>query len=144
MNYAILDGTTVVKTGKLQTLFPNTSFPASGVPSNFLSDNNMVELLSTLPITAPTQKLVAADPYLLNGKVYNVTVESTTDDEKTILNNSKWEQVRLERDSLLQRCDWRASSDLTLSEAWKNYRQALRDVPSQSDPFAITWPTEPS
>ncbi len=39
--------------------------------------------------------------------------------------------------------DWRASSDLTMSDAWKNYRQALRDVPTQSDPYNITWPTEP-
>ncbi|MEC8553197.1 MAG: phage tail assembly chaperone, partial [Pseudomonadota bacterium] len=27
---------------------------------------------------------------------------------------------------------------------WQAYRQALRDVPSQSDPYNITWPTKPS
>ena len=143
MKYAILDGTTVVKTGKLQTLFPNTSFPASGVPADFLTENNMVEFLSTLPFTEPAQKLVAADPYVKEGKVYNVLVTDTDDADKSRLTKNKWREVRSERNRLLADTDWRASSDLTLRDAWKNYRQALRDVPSQSDPFAITWPTEP-
>lgn len=52
-------------------------------------------------------------------------------------------QVREERDAKLAACDWRASSDVTLSTEWRTYRQALRDVPSQL-PGAITWPTEPS
>ena len=52
-------------------------------------------------------------------------------------------QVRAERDAKLAACDWRASSDVTLSTEWRTYRQALRDVPAQL-PGAITWPTEPS
>ena len=47
----------------------------------------------------------------------------------------------------LKQSDNRIAVDLPdgpYKTAWKNYRQALRDVPSQSDPFAITWPTEPS
>ena len=52
-------------------------------------------------------------------------------------------EVRNERDAKLAACDWRASSDLTLSTAWRDYRQALRDVPSQL-PRSVTWPTEPS
>ena len=51
-------------------------------------------------------------------------------------------EVRKERDDKLAACDWRASSDVTLSSEWRTYRQALRDVPSQL-PGAITWPTEP-
>jgi hypothetical protein len=56
----------------------------------------------------------------------------------------KWENIRRERNGKLEATDWRAGSDLTLSDAWKTYRQALRDVPTQSDPDNITWPTEPS
>lgn len=52
------------------------------------------------------------------------------------------EQVRKERDAKLAACDWRASSDVTLSTEWRTYRQALRDVPSQL-PDDITWPTAP-
>jgi len=53
------------------------------------------------------------------------------------------EQVRQERDAKLVATDWMGNSDVTLSTAWRDYRQALRDVPSQL-PGAVTWPTEPS
>tara|TARA_R110002167_G_scaffold221757_2_gene426707 strand:- start:168 stop:410 length:243 start_codon:yes stop_codon:yes gene_type:complete len=51
-------------------------------------------------------------------------------------------EVREKRDAKLAACDWRASSDVTLDTAWRTYRQALRDVPSQL-PGSVTWPTEP-
>tara|TARA_R100000353_G_scaffold2409_1_gene3585 strand:- start:335 stop:772 length:438 start_codon:yes stop_codon:yes gene_type:complete len=144
MTYAIIDGTTVKRTGSIQTLFPNTCFPSSGVPALFLTENNVVELIETLSYTAPTQKLSKVDAYVNNGKAYNVRVESTTTDEQAALTAAQWADVRMERDMLLQETDWKASSDLTLSEDWKTYRQALRDVPAQSNPFDITWPTKPS
>ena len=144
MNYAIIDGTTVKSTGTIQQLFPNTSFTAAGVNADFLSANNVVELIETLSFTTPTQKLSTVDPYVEGGKAYNVKVESTTTDEQTALINQQWANVRFERDRKLQDTDWRASSDLTLSDDWKSYRQALRDVPTQSDPYNIAWPTEPS
>ena len=56
----------------------------------------------------------------------------------------KWADIRRVRNSKLADTDWRASSDLTLSDEWKTYRQALRDVPTQSDPDNIAWHTEPS
>jgi len=52
-------------------------------------------------------------------------------------------QVREERDVKLAACDWMAGSDVTMSDPWRTYRQALRDVPSQL-PGAVTWPSEPS
>ena len=61
--------------------------------------------------------------------------------------------LRIERDIRIAKTDWRASSDLTLSDAWKTYRQALRDITTQTpkldsnyelDLTSVTWPTEPS
>jgi len=62
--------------------------------------------------------------------------------------------LRIERDTRITKTDWRASSDLTLSDAWKTYRQALRDLPASATPklnsldeldlTSVTWPTEPS
>ncbi len=86
--------------------------------------------------------------------VDGVTIKMT-DEEIAKLNASqptdeeilaeKWKYVRRERNSLLAASDWRASTDVTLSDDWKTYRQALRDVPSsQTDPDNITWPTKPS
>ena len=60
--------------------------------------------------------------------------------------------LRIERDTRIAKTDWRASSDLTLADAWKTYRQALRDITTQTpklgsdyelDLTSVTWPTEP-
>ena len=57
----------------------------------------------------------------------------------------KAEEVRQKRDYLLKESDWMACSDVTMPDAWKTYRQALRDVPSQGGfPNSVTWPTKPS
>jgi hypothetical protein len=55
----------------------------------------------------------------------------------------KWTAVRRDRDNRLSQTDYLALSDSTLADNMKTYRQALRDVPSQSDPDNITWPTKP-
>ena len=57
---------------------------------------------------------------------------------------NKWQSIRAQRDGKLLETDWRATSDRTLSDAWRDYRQALRDVPAQTDVDNIVWPTEPS
>jgi hypothetical protein len=52
--------------------------------------------------------------------------------------------VRQSRDDKLTETDWRFRSDMTPSQEWKDYCQALRDVPLQSGfPWTITWPVEP-
>ena len=55
----------------------------------------------------------------------------------------KWANVRRDRDRKLAETDYLALGDNTLSTAMKKYRQDLREVPSQSDPDDITWPTKP-
>ena len=145
MNYAIIDGTTVKSTGTIQQLFPNTSFSIGGPNADFLSENNVVELVENLSYTTPTQKLSNVDAYVQDGKAYNVRVENTTAEEQIALTDEKWIAIRLERDRRLQITDWRASSDLKLSDDWKNYRNELRQIPqTQTDPYNIAWPTEPS
>jgi hypothetical protein len=52
--------------------------------------------------------------------------------------------VRTTRDTKLSETDWRFRSDMTPTQAWKDYCQALRDVPSQSGfPWTIEWPEAP-
>ena len=59
-----------------------------------------------------------------------------------------WAELRQERNIKLADTDWRATSDLTLSDEWKAYRKALRDLPSTLNDTTvlnpITWPEEPS
>ena len=62
--------------------------------------------------------------------------------------------LREERDRLITLTDWRASSDLTMSDEWKTYRQSLRDLPASSNPkldsegyldmTSVTWPSKPN
>ena len=53
-------------------------------------------------------------------------------------------QVRAQRDALLAASDHMALAD-RITDEWRTYRQALRDVPAQSGfPTNVTWPVEPS
>ena len=135
MKYAIVDGSTVTKSGTIYELFPNVSFPKSGAPATFVSDNNMLEITEWISTTKPDQKLTKVDVYVEGGKAYDCKVETCTEEEKNAAIASQWLNIREDRDEKLKETDWRASSDLTMSDAWKNYRQALRYVPTQSDPY---------
>ena len=57
-----------------------------------------------------------------------------------------WGEIREKRDDLLLETDWTQNPDVpdATKAKWQTYRQALRDIPSQSDPYNITWPTRPS
>jgi len=85
----------------------------------------------------------------LNVQTGKITTREYTQEEKDniaamqLTTDEKWVIVRSQRDALLRECDWWASSDLTISDAQKKYRQDLRDVPTQSDVDNITWPSKP-
>ena len=54
------------------------------------------------------------------------------------------DSVRDSRNRLLAETDWRFRSDMTPSQAWKDYCQALRDVPTQAGfPHNVQWPNKP-
>ena len=93
-------------------------------------------------------------------------VTGTTDDGSAIESDNSsdwgvtWDQVnvklqdltaaeplkllREERDRLIALTDWWASSDLTMTTAQTNYRQALRDITEDySSLDDVVWPTKP-
>ena len=59
--------------------------------------------------------------------------------------------LRIQRNQLLQQTDWRFRSDLTPSQEWIDYCQALRDLPANSEPQLdengnltnVNWPVPP-
>jgi hypothetical protein len=53
--------------------------------------------------------------------------------------------VRKQRNDKLSDCDWTQIADSTADKAtWATYRQALRDITSQTGfPWSINWPTQP-
>jgi hypothetical protein len=54
----------------------------------------------------------------------------------------------MERNNKLAESDYMGNSDVTMTTAWKTYRQELRDLPKGLDTEdkvnKVTWPTEPS
>ena len=59
--------------------------------------------------------------------------------------------VRNHRTDLLKNSDWMSGTDVNMTDEWKTYRQALRDLPANSNPdlddelnlIGVTWPTKP-
>ena len=76
------------------------------------------------------------------------------DDDVKIKNESEkpMRLLRQQRNQKLSETDWMANSDVVMSDDWKTYRQALRDLPSTTEPKLdddgnltnVTWPTKPS
>ena len=61
--------------------------------------------------------------------------------------NRRMAELRRQRDILLAETDYMGNSDVTMSAKWETYRQALRDITSQTpsdDALSnITFPTKP-
>jgi len=87
--------------------------------------------------------------YVLTNNVVRMvwTLTRKTGAELQEANRDKWAQVRAERNQLLSGCDFTQLVDAPVTPEkraeWVVYRQALRDITLQSDPFAIIWPTDP-
>ena len=78
----------------------------------------------------------------------NGCVEISDEDASLIVNELSKptaESVRNERDRLLTLCDWTQVADAPVDqEAWRSYRQALRDITSQEGfPGDVDWPVAP-
>ena len=116
-------------------------------------------------ITHALQELKPGAEWVLRGNEYSGLEwidSSQTKPTETEINNKiasldsaeAMRLLRVERDARIAKSDWRGNSDLTMSDAWKTYRQALRDLPATASPkldsineldlTSVTWPTEPS
>jgi hypothetical protein len=63
----------------------------------------------------------------------------------TIEEERSWSELRKERNRRLIETDYLALTDFTLSPEMAAYRQALRDLPSNtSNPMSPVWPVKPA
>ena len=118
-----------------------------------LIDMGYEEVSSDRDESRSTQMVDGHCVYLTSDQQNELTAfRKTLEDEKPTM---AWARLRRERDAKLAATDWRAMPDLTLSDAWKTYRQALRDLPASYNDTTvqkifrgvsgdIDWPTEPS
>lgn len=135
----------IVDRSQLSTLYPNTAFPDSFSGDK---DYNLYPLDDEPLYTSDVFKKVVdlgpervenTDRFRIKYEIVDLSV-----DEKTEVINKQWVRVREIRNALLGQSDWIVSKSSEKNEPvpanWQTYRQALRDVTLQQDPFNIVWP----
>jgi hypothetical protein len=139
----------------LQQKFSNVSFPFVWDTStyDFTNVDPVLYVPEPLPSTS-CRKVEYAGVQLINEQwteVWNelqlhedAAAQSVCEEERTA---TQWIHVRAERNRLLAETDYTQLSDTPISEssklAFQTYRQALRNITTQPDPYNITWPTIP-
>lgn len=132
---------------ELKSENPNTSFPA-------VLTNEVLESFDIYPVQSTdytddyTKNIEEGTPILFESsyiQVWNIT--DATEEEISTKLEEKWVEVRIMRDALLAQSDWTQFQDSPLSGTqlteWQTYRQSLRDVTSQPNPFNLSWPAKP-
>lgn len=71
------------------------------------------------------------------------TIRKKTKEELDIHYKHQWITLRTKRLKLLQETDYMGNSDYPITNEWREYRQALRDITEQGNPFDIIWPNKP-
>ena len=129
----------------LAATFPNTSLPVSLTQDDF--DALGIDPVFEAPQPEHTRfQVVYRDGVEeIEGKWYTKYGVSDMDQEAIdAMTAAQWESVRAIRNTKLENCDWTQLPDAPVDAAvWAEYRQELRDITAQTDPFAIVWPTAP-
>jgi len=92
------------------------------------------------------------DEFTQDESLFGFTYQDVENKYKELKDAEPMRLLRLERNRLLQETDWMANSDVVMTDAWKTYRQALRDLPTTATPeineygelINITWPEKPN
>jgi hypothetical protein len=141
--------TQIVDEASLRELYPSTHFPAIITQAALEDFDNwyVVEDNLNMPEYNKATKKVEFSRFFNTNKVvgqYSVTDLSAA--EKAAAKDSRKQEVRYHRDNTLNSTDYLMTSDVFNSfsasdkEKIVEYRQALRDITNQADPFNITWP----
>jgi len=132
---------------QLKAANPLTSFPAQANDDLLASYGVQRVFSSTTPAITSTQVLEENTPVLVDGRWTQAwSVRDMTSEEVASRNDAQAAQVRDERNAKLSESDWTQVADAPVDKAaWAAYRQALRDVPNQTEfPNSVAWPTPPT
>jgi hypothetical protein len=130
---------------QLRTSHPNVSFPAN-LSNELLAEWGMYVVTPTPMPNDYTKNITEGTPVLTDGVYYQNWVQTNaSDSEKELRLAIKWSEIRELRNQLLSECDWTQLGDVseTIKTSYQSYRQDLRDITNQSDPFSIVWPEKP-
>lgn len=149
-----------VTEGFVRSLHPNTSFTdpfVAPAPFAFVAEalrpeitNPMTQTLKELPPVKSGGSYYRAWEVVSKFKEYTDedgvkhTVEAQEAAAMQAEVDARWAMIRADRNAFLSACDWTQLQDAPVdAAAWATYRQALRDITNQPDPFNIVWPQEP-
>jgi hypothetical protein len=128
---------------------PNVSFPKNLTDDVLSSFYTFKVKMIPIDIDEDYQHNYIEGTPTQSGSLYvqNWIITDATSEEIEQRKEEKWTDVRMQRDTLLTECDWTQMSDTPISGSklteWQTYRQSLRDITNQSNPFEITWPVKP-
>lgn len=154
MELRVRETSQVITDSELRSLHPNTSFPQV-LTSDILESFGVDPILEgPQAITIPPYEIsVRQGVEEINSQWFTKYVvgpifdtEEQEVEYKVGIDNKAAENVRTQRDKLLQETDWTQNRDVTLSNdiEWVAYRQELRDITLQEGfPHNITWPEKP-
>jgi len=124
---------------------PNVSFP-SEITESVMAEFNIYEVRKTPKPNDYTKNISEDTPILIDGVYYQNWVQTDASNSEINLRiENKWSEIREIRNELLKDCDWTQLGDIqnVIKNNWQLYRQQLRDVTNQSNPFSIVWPVKP-
>ena len=109
--------------------------------------SDTTNLLFTEPVK-PGQLLLDLPSNMIGEAIISVVASDNeyifTVDQSSI--DLQWKNIRQHRNTLLSNCDWIVSiTDYNMANKndWVAYRQALRDITKQENPFRVMWPVVP-
>jgi len=131
------------------TAFPTASIlHGDVVRASMMWPNATSEQLTAagyISVTEPTMAQPANTILVVNND-HTTAWMPTADYEESVSVRVAIITMRAKRNKLLSDCDWTQGKDVpdAVSSAWAPYRQALRDITTQSGfPQNIEWPTPP-
>lgn len=147
MYLRIIDNTIVYPYSlqKLREDNPRSSFP-SEMTESMMGEFNIYEVRITPKPNDYTKNISEDTPILVEGVYYqNWVITNASQLEINQRIEAKWDEIREIRNELLKECDWTQLSDIPTEtkQNWITYRQNLRDITNQTDPFNIVWPAKP-
>ena len=132
---------------QLRESHPNVSFPANANLTNeILAEWDMYEVTPTPMPNDYTKNIIEGTPVLTDGIYYQNWVQTNASESEIDYRlENQWFIIRETRNQLLSECDWTQLADIAseTKSNWSEYRQSLRDITSQTNPFSITWPVKP-
>ena len=130
---------------QLRVAFPNVSLPSELTDTSLIEWDMYVVTPTPMP-TDYTKNITEGTPVLTNSVYYQNWIQTdASQSEIDYRLENQWFIIRETRNELLSECDWTQLADIPTEtkSIWSEYRQSLRDITSQSNPFSITWPVKP-